>query len=86
MRLIRNFALFLMLFCSSVLYAQGQTGGNIEMADRLKADGKIYVVIGVVLIILIGLLLYLIRIDRKVSKMEKNIYDYKAEAGKKENK
>ena len=29
--------------------------GNIEMADRLKADGKIYVVVGVVLIILVWL-------------------------------
>jgi hypothetical protein len=73
MRIIRNFALLLMLICSSLLHAQVSAGGDIEMADRLKADGKIYVVIGVVLIILIGLLVYLFSIDRKVSKMEKNI-------------
>jgi hypothetical protein len=81
MRIIRNFALFLLLFCSSVLYAQTTAGGNIEMADRLKADGKIYVVVGVVLIILAGLILYLVRIERKVSKLEKEI-----KAEKKENK
>lgn len=73
MRIIRNFALLFMVFCSSVLYAQANAGGDIEMADKLKADGKIYVVIGVVLIILFGLFLYLARIERKVARMEKEM-------------
>jgi hypothetical protein len=73
MRIIRNFALFLMVICFGLVNAQTNANGNIEMADRLKADGKIYVVVGVVAIILIGLLLYLFRIDRKVTKMEKDI-------------
>jgi CcmD family protein len=73
MRIIRNFATFIAVLCSTVLYAQSSADGSIEMADRLKADGKIYVVVGVVTIILIGLLLYLVMIDRKVAKMEKEI-------------
>jgi hypothetical protein len=73
MRIIRNFATLCMVLCSVILYAQTTADGNIEMADRLKADGKIYVVVGVVAIILVGLLIYLARIDRKVSKMEKDI-------------
>jgi len=73
MRIIRNFALFFMVICFGVVNAQTTADGNIEMADRLKADGKIYVVVGVVAIILIGLLLYLVRIDMKVTKMEKDI-------------
>lgn len=41
-------------------------------AVGLRADGKIYVVGAVVLTILIGLLFYVIRIDRKIGRMEKN--------------
>lgn len=39
------------------------------------SSGKIYVVVGVVSIILTGIFTYLIWIDRKVSKMEKEIKD-----------
>jgi CcmD family protein len=37
----------------------------------MRSNGKIYVVVAVVLIILIGLLLYLVRLDRKISRLEK---------------
>ena len=43
-----------------------------KMADVMKENGKIYVVIAVMLTILAGLVLYLIRLDRKISKLEKN--------------
>ena len=46
---------------------------EVEMADQLRSSGKIYVVVGVVLVILIGLLLFLFLIDRKVGKIEKQI-------------
>lgn len=72
MRIIRNFALVLSLLCYAVANAQAPNG-DVEMADKLKADGKIYVVVGVVLIILIGLLLYLVRIERKVAKLEEEM-------------
>ena len=42
-----------------------------EMADAMRSNGKIYVVIAVVLTILLGLLLYLIRLDKKIGKLEK---------------
>jgi len=52
-----------------------QQGGNeaIEMADGMRASGKIYVVVLVVTVILTGLILYLIRLDKKVSKLEKEV-------------
>ena len=43
-----------------------------EMADAMRANGKIYVVMVVCLMILIGLFLYVIRIDRKLSRLEKD--------------
>ncbi|HMK17367.1 MAG TPA: hypothetical protein VK492_04150 [Chitinophagaceae bacterium] len=45
---------------------------DVKMADIMKENGKIYVVIAVMLTILAGLVLYLIRLDRKISKLEKN--------------
>ena len=44
---------------------------EVEMADTLRQDGKIYVVVIVLLTVLIGLIIYLIMLDRKVSKLEK---------------
>ncbi len=57
------------------LLAQGDTavGKPVEMADKFRADGKIYVTIFVVLTILLGLFLYVARLDRKISKLEKTI-------------
>ncbi len=44
-----------------------------EMADALRANGKIYVVVLVLVIIVTGLLVYLIRLDGKVSRLEKEV-------------
>lgn len=41
-----------------------------EMADAMRSNGKIYVVMLVCLVILLGLVGYVIRIDRKLSKLE----------------
>lgn len=48
------------------------TGKNSEiMANTMRSNGKIYVVVAVLLTILLGLIGYLISIDRKISKLEK---------------
>ncbi len=69
---------FMFLLCS--IFAQAQTAATsapVEMAEGMKSNGKIYVVVGVLVIILFGLLAYLISIDRKVSRMEKNMKEKK---------
>lgn len=48
---------------------------DIEMADSLRADGKIYVVVLSLLIILGGLIFYLIRLDGKIGKLEREKND-----------
>ncbi len=60
--------LLMSLFCSMSCFAQDKP----EMADLMRSNGKIYVVVAVCLIILIGLFLYMIRLDRKMSRIEKN--------------
>ena len=59
------------LLFTSALFAQ--TANSVEMADELRSSGKIYVVVGVLLTILVGIILYLIMIDRKVSDIEKKL-------------
>ncbi|MEM9328058.1 MAG: CcmD family protein [Bacteroidota bacterium] len=43
---------------------------DVEMADGFRGDGKIYVVVAVVLLILIGLFAYLVFLDRRLKKLE----------------
>ena len=50
---------------------------EVEMADKLRADGKIYVLVAIVLVILVGLISYLVLIDRKTSRLEKRLDENK---------
>jgi hypothetical protein len=59
-----------MLFISATALAK-DGGDKVEMADLMRSNGRIYVVVAVVVTILIGLILYVVRIDRKISKLEK---------------
>jgi len=47
------------------------------MADLLLSSEKIYVVAGTVGIIFLGIVIYLILLDRKLSKIEKQIKNKK---------
>ncbi len=42
-----------------------------DMADLMRSNGKIYVVVAVCLTILIGLFGYVFLLDRKISRFEK---------------
>ncbi|MCH7403988.1 CcmD family protein [Belliella aquatica] len=44
---------------------------KIEMADVMRSEGKIYVLVGVIGIVFAGILVYIINTDRKVSSLEK---------------
>ena len=61
-------SLLAMLFAYS---AQAQEATNETTASVMRSNGKIYVVVAVVLTILFGLIAFVIRLDRKVSKLEK---------------
>lgn len=49
------------------------SNNSVEMADRMRADGKIYVLVGIITIIFIGITVYVVNTDRKISKLEKNL-------------
>ncbi len=63
----KRILLLFTLFLSSGLMAQN----DVEMADTFRADGKIYVVVAILSIVFTGIVLFLIRLDRKISRIEK---------------
>lgn len=67
--LLRMSLLLLLLIIATPLMAQQD---NPEMADALRSSGKIYVVVLVLVSIFIGIIAYLVRLERKISKLEKN--------------
>ena len=78
MRKTRFIPLIMLLFCSVLSQAQtAATTTPIDMADGMRSSGKIYVVVGVLVIILVGLFVYLISIDRKIGRVEKSIEENK---------
>lgn len=47
---------------------------KVEMADVMRSNGKIYVVVGGIVIIFAGLLCYAITLDRKLKRLEKEVF------------
>lgn len=66
---IKMLCLLLLLASSTAVKAQEAVAEN---ADLMRSNGKIYVVVAVVVIILLGLFAYVFNLDRKISKLEKN--------------
>lgn len=67
-------------FCSLLLaslFSFGQETNKVDMAEAMRNNGKIYVVVAVIAIIFIGLIIFLITIDRKVKKLEKQMDETK---------
>jgi len=70
MKNIVNYFLAFLLFCGFNASAQ-----EVEMADSFRSEGKIYVVVTIIMIVLTGLIVYLFMMDKKLSRMEKMIGD-----------
>ncbi|HTM99203.1 MAG TPA: hypothetical protein VL088_10690 [Pedobacter sp.] len=62
----------MMLLTTFNLFAQNN---EVEMADAFRSNGKIYVVVAVIVIILVGLLLYLFSLDKRLKMLEKKSSD-----------
>ncbi len=68
-KLFRSFLLSLScLLFTTLAFAQEN---KPEMADVMRSNGKIYVVVAVCLTILIGLFIYVFLLDRKITRLEK---------------
>lgn len=56
-----------LIFCFQDLLAQSEGG------DFMRETGKIYVVVAVIIAMFIGIIIYLISLDRKLTKLEDQI-------------
>ena len=76
MKKIVAFLLMLISFAAQAqekiaVTAADYSNNEVEMADVMRSEGKIYVLVGIIVLIFIGLLIYVIQTDRRVSKLEK---------------
>ncbi|WP_316765310.1 CcmD family protein [Pedobacter frigiditerrae] len=70
---MRKIAFTLMMLMTTLnLFAQNN---EVEMADAFRSNGKIYVVVAVIVIILVGLLVYLFTLDKRLKMLEKKSSD-----------
>ena len=70
MKLLKKIVLLLFtVFAATTAFAQDD---KVEMADVMRSNGKIYIVVTICLTILVGLFFYVFTLDRKISKFEKS--------------
>lgn len=78
---MKKYLFLLLMVCSLSLTAQDKIpvteqdyqNQRVEMADTMRAEGKIYVVVAVLVLIFAGITAYAVRIDQKISRLEKQI-------------
>jgi hypothetical protein len=66
---MKKYVYLLLLMMVSV----GASAQDAEMADVMRSNGKIYVIVGIILIVLIGLIAYLFLLDRKITRLENKL-------------
>jgi hypothetical protein len=71
---MRKLLVVVLLFFSLNGLAQESYSGpentKVEMADGLRAEGKIYVVVAVLTTLLAGMIVYAVLLDRRITKLE----------------
>lgn len=70
--MIKRFFTLLFLIAAVSLQAQ-----DAQMADEFRSNGKIFVVIGVMVIVFLAIAVYMMIIDRKVKKLEEELKNKK---------
>ncbi|TAH43700.1 MAG: CcmD family protein [Bacteroidetes bacterium] len=54
-----------------IVSSKSSTASDVEMADLMRSNGMIYVVVAVLSIIFVGILIFLLLIERRLKKLEK---------------
>jgi len=72
----RLFTLFIAAMCFAFAVdaqtADAMVNKPVEMADTMRSNGKIFVVVAVLAIIFLGIIFYLIRLEKRIKQLEKN--------------
>jgi CcmD family protein len=75
LRKLRPLLALLVALVLPAVRVAAQTTDQPEMADALRQNGKIYVVVAVIAVVLAGLLFFLISLDRRLSRLEKEVQE-----------
>ena len=67
MKMLKNLFSTLLILISTISSAQ------VEMADDFRGEGKIYVVIAIILFILAGFFFLLFKLDARTKRLEKEV-------------
>ena len=65
-KMLKGIGLFCLVMLQLSVWAQTQP----EERSMMESNGKIYVVMAVVLTIMLGIILYMVNLDRKISRLE----------------
>ena len=68
---LRKFSLSLIAVTVTVISSVAQQTQEVEMADVLRRDGKIYTVVIGLVVVVTGLVIFLVRVDRRVERLGK---------------
>ena len=64
----KRLTIIIFLLLTGTMVSNAET----EMADAMRSNGKIYVVVAVLATIFAGIFAYLVYLDRKITRLEKN--------------
>lgn len=76
MKFFQSFKFIILVLFLTIHLPIVQAQGN---RDFMRETGKINVVVGVILLIFLGIVLYLVRLDRKLTKLEYHFNEEKNE-------
>jgi hypothetical protein len=69
----RFFSRFAGAVCFLLMHLVSVAQEKVEMADTMRANGKIYVVVAVCMVLLTGLFVYIFSLDKKITRFEKSM-------------
>ena len=75
MKSIKSTILLALFLTTLNSFGQGTT--EVEMADLLRQDGKIYTVVFGLVVILTAMIVLLVRVDRKLFRLEQELQQEK---------
>lgn len=76
MKFFQSLRFFILILFLTIHLPLVQAQGN---RDYMRETGKINVVVGVILLIFLGIIWYLVRLDRKLTKLEYQLNEEKNE-------
>ena len=71
MRKLKHLSIVMLALLASTIMNAQDVSKESTVGEFMRSDERAYVVIAVMLTILIGLILYVVRLDRKISRLEK---------------